>query len=62
MGAGGCFAMPMVAVEFRLLLFLALMPVAEPWDAWESAKPTLPVRNVWAAAKPACASFFPLSV
>lgn len=49
----------MVAVEFRLLLFLALMPVVEPWDPWEGAKPTLPVRNVWAAAKPACASFFP---
>lgn len=44
--------MPTVAVEFRWLLFLALMPVAEPWDPWESANPPCqfamcgPLRNL----------------
>ena len=31
-----------------------------PWDPWESAKPTLQVRNVWAAMRPACPSFLSL--
>lgn len=35
-GASWC---PAVAVEFRWLLYLALIPVAEPWEPWESEKP-----------------------
>lgn len=30
---------PLVAVEFRWLLYLALIPVAQPWDPWESENP-----------------------